>query len=374
MSFHGNMFTRHHQEARARRSRTPRPPAQHLPLFERQLQVNPQKDSILFNGIIPAEVRDQIFFYAVYEREDASPWPLNTKYTRPGYTSDPEICISLLQTCRRIYLETYHLPIFKKEFVFWHGASTGPLYQSLYEIEAYSFDTELELFDKLQPWQRPLVKEIHLFTQMFWLEQTFPEFCQHDIFAGIETLKITIRRSDWWWNERNHPLVINPHRETVQADPCIAEMHRDIAVQQRGGAVPWLESAWGAAFQHLPSLKEVEIELETSDDKKAELETIVKWAKTWRFPLDHGKVLSTEGREPTITSWQSPFSMWTAQCPYCRTDLHSLCNSKGTPNEEKCAEMADLRSRGLGPKCHVYSLRWRAVEDTNRLAAEHPLL
>jgi hypothetical protein len=147
-------------------------------------------------------------------------------------------------------------------------------------------------------------------------------------------------------------------------------MHQDIATQVRGGVTPFLDSAWGSAFKSLPSLKELEIEFETSDDKKHELETIVKWAKTWKFPLNDGKVLSTEGLEVTSTSWDSPLCYWSDQCPYCGSHHRSHCNSEGTPNEEKCAKRARLRSSGLGPKCHIFSMRWKVALDTNAPEAE----
>jgi len=57
-----------------------------------------------------------------------------------------------------------------------------------------------------------LIKEIHLFTQLFWLEQTFPIFSGSSFLQGMEKLKITIRRGDWWLNEKNVPLGINPQR------------------------------------------------------------------------------------------------------------------------------------------------------------------
>ncbi|KAN0096121.1 hypothetical protein V8E51_014926 [Hyaloscypha variabilis] len=352
----------------------PEPQPQPLPPHERQLEVNPQKDSLFYDGTIPAEIRDQIFFYSVQEflkTDEASIWPINTRYTRPGYSSNRKVDISLLLTCRRIYLETCHLPALKREHVFFHGSSTAPQHQSQH-TNNFGYDSEVEYFRQLQPWQLALVKEIHLFTQMFWLEHTFVDFCQQDFMRNIERLKLTIRRGDWWWNERNHPLVIAPHRDTAQHHFCVAQMHQDIAVQGRGGVTPFAEGAWGLAFKHLPSLKEVEIEFETSDDKKAELETIVKWAKTWKFPLKDGLVLSTEGLGMTTTSWQSPYCYWSHQCPYCGSHARNHCNSEGTPNEEKCAERSSLRLSGLGPTCYMYGLRWRIAQAGDAPRDEYP--
>lgn len=352
------------------------PSLQNLPIHELQLQVDPQKASPLYNGKVPPEIRDHIFLYCLQEEpktDEASVWALDTLYTRPGYSGTRKVDISLLLTCRRIYLETYHLPARTKEHVFFHSSPTTPPHQSNH-TNPFGYRIEHDHFTNLQPWQLALVKEIHLFTQMFWLEQTFPVMCRQDFMRGIEKVKITIRRGDWWWNESNHPLIINPYRQTVQHYFCLGEMQQDIAVQERGGTVPWLNSAWGFAFKQLPSLKEVEMEFETSDDKKQELERIVKWAKTWKFPLNYGKVLSTEGLEVTSSSWQSPFCFWSDQCPYCGTHHRNHCNSEGTPNEEKCAERAALRLSGLGPKCHIHSLRWRVAQNPGDSPAEHPLL
>jgi len=47
-------------------------------------------------------------------------------YARPGYTAKKVVPISLLLTCRRIYMETYTLPILAREHVFWHARA--PLY------------------------------------------------------------------------------------------------------------------------------------------------------------------------------------------------------------------------------------------------------
>ena len=80
----------------------------------------------------------------------------------------------------------------------------------------------------------------------------------------------------------------------------------------------FFERAWGSAFKHLKSIKEVEIEFETSDDKKDELLAILKWARTWKFPLDGGMLLSAEGTDVTVMSWQTPLCYWSDICPYCR--------------------------------------------------------
>ena len=176
------------------------------PIHERPLAVNPQSSSPLYSTI-PPEIRDEIFQYALaeYTKTDAdSLYAQSTDYTRPGYTGQRAVSTSLLQTCRLAYLETYHLPWANKEHVFWHERSPpGAIPHE-----------EANYFARFQPWQIKLVKEIHLFTQLFWLEGKFPYLCKESFMQGIEKVKITIRRGDWWWNERNEQLGINPQRGT----------------------------------------------------------------------------------------------------------------------------------------------------------------
>jgi hypothetical protein len=62
-------------------------------------------------------------------------------------------------------------------------------------------------------------------------------------------------------------------------------------------------------FQELKSLKELDIELETSEDKVADLMAIVEKAKTWKCPLKNGMVLSTEGLQTKTTKYLAKTAM-----------------------------------------------------------------
>ncbi len=327
-----------------------------VPIHKQQLPVNPQKASLFYNGRIPPEIRDNIFHFVLTE-DTVSAFEPNTLYTRPGYTGKKRVDIALLLTCRRVYLETYHLPAANKEHVFFHAHDTGP-YRAYYN-DRFSFAQEGELLvDRLMPWQLASVKTIHLFTQSFWLEQAFPKLCKAQFMQGIEKVKITVRRCDWWWNERNHPLAINAPRGT--ADPL--QMSRDILTAKGGGVVPWNMDGWGGAFAHLSSLKELEMELETSDDKKDELVAIVNWAKNWKFPFRDGKVLSTQGvKSKSLWAWNGPLKFTSEQCPHCYR--YGRCRMLDPPYE-KCGERMRLKDHGLGPLCHVFSLRWKPAEDS----------
>ncbi|CZT03758.1 hypothetical protein WAI453_009032 [Rhynchosporium graminicola] len=326
------------------------------PLQNASITPNPQLSSPLYDGRIPPEIRNSIFQFALTE-DTTILYDANKGYTRPYYTGRKKVDTALLQTCRAIYLETFHLPAANKEHVFWHPPETGP--HGRFYSDRNGWEREKEMFygsSKMMSWQVELVKEIHLFTQEFWLEQYFNSYCDERFMNGIEKVKITIRRCDWWWNERNNPLGINPYRGNADSD----QMTRDIVACKNGEVPEWNMAGWAGAFSKLPNLKELEMELETSDDKIDELVAIVEWAKMWKFPFRDGKVLNTEGvNAKPVQTWQGPMCFWSQICPYCAG--YGDCLKTDTPNE-KCTERMRLRGLSMGPLCSVYSLRWKVAE------------
>jgi hypothetical protein len=331
----------------------------YVPIHKRPLAINPQSSSPFYNGRIPPEIRNAIFDYALTEYTKADPassqYMKNTNYTRPGYTGKKTVDVALLRICRRTYLETYHLPPVKKEHVFWHAR--GPPNHPGSTLENYG-EQEMRYFERLHLWQMELVKEIHLFTQSFWLEGVFLRMVRRDFLQRIEKVKITIRRGDWWWNESNHLLAINPQRGSGND---AQQMLRDWNAEKQGKTIPWNVNGWGYAFAHMKGLKELEMEFETSDDKKDELLAIVRKAKTWEFPAcpmkgDIDLVLSADEFEPKWSTWQGPMCYWSDFCPYCAQSMD--CTVVDPPNKG-CTERMRLRKEGMGPLCHVATLRWR---------------
>lgn len=220
----------------------------------------------------------------------------------------------------------------------------------------------------MAPWQLKLVKEIHLFTQMFWLEGWFKRLCDAEFMVNIERLKITIQRRDWWWNENNTPLYINPKghpkHHVNSPEQMLAMIKGEKIAKQEGRKLePFLEDSWGSVFKKLPSLKELKFEFETSDDKKAELETIVDWAKTWRFPMNDGMVLSADNSVVKRSTWVGPKSFWSKRCPYCG-DQSMICYGLGVEDPNPgCLERRERISLDEGPTLHVMSLRWKLAKD-----------
>jgi hypothetical protein len=65
-----------------------------------------QSSSVLFS-LVPGEVRDKIFTYALLCHEDLNRlWDKDTLYVRPGYAARQTCDTALLQTCQRVFVES----------------------------------------------------------------------------------------------------------------------------------------------------------------------------------------------------------------------------------------------------------------------------
>lgn len=167
---------------------------------------------------------------------------------------------------------------------------------------------------------------------------------------AIEKMTITIRRGDWWLWENGNTLGINPQRGTANGNLMRADWNREA----RGEVIPWDKHAWGCSFKHLRALQELEMEFETTVYEEKQLQDIVEHAKTWRFPMGEGRVLSAAGRKIHRSTWRGPRCVWSERCEGCR-----IYRAHGrNPNCQVCNEQSDP---ALGPLLVVLSLRWKLV-------------
>ena len=305
---------------------------------------------------LPKETRDMIFRFAIIEsistasseylprpRKGAKFYCHNTNQapTRPGHVGITKVCLGLLLTCRRVYLETHHLPIQLKEHIFYRPCFVGPL--SL--LSSLSVEKYLQRF---RPQQLQFLTDIHIVAHQLFLEDgSFMAICRLKDMQGIRKLKITMRYCDWWDWERNSKMEMNPWGKRIQRGRIVGASKGDLA--------PWKEHVWGCAFQELASLKEVEMQLETSEDRRQELEAIVSQAMRWEFPMSGGRVLTTQGLKVRRSRWEGPICAWSRLCPGC---------SGSSEDWDKCLDRRVRTSAGLGPILHIAVLSWRVNKAT----------
>jgi hypothetical protein len=281
-------------------------------------------------------------------------------WARPGYEGEgyPEATVSLLQTCRRAYLEG--LPLFlKNERYAWfyrmpHGCPNWnpcPPNTSLARLTS-----------------------LHMFTQMYWLEALANNRGRVQL-DNIEHLQITIRKGDWWNNETNQPLYITPFGGgLVGMKNQIAASKARVQISNNGGGGDSLPSwypatklarnaGWGRIFSSMPAIKTLTMDFDTSYDKKNELEEIAHWAqKEWRFPLNPNRhyngchYLDAAGVPIKKMSWRGLPTHWSKGCSNCSVHRqHSRIR-----HCSHCARFVRLYIDSLGPRIFTWTVTWTA--------------
>ncbi|KAI0107526.1 hypothetical protein GGR51DRAFT_515879 [Nemania sp. FL0031] len=382
-------------------------------------EVNPQLASPLFNGRIPAEIRNLIFEYAVTEfpsprariikadscvqqSHDLIPIPelpspsavesvvervrgqiqgiaLSRHRMRPfimSHTRQPQdgfdwlrfdntepmrVGTTLLLTCRRAYLEAHSLPLLQTEqrFYCFRGPFGGGEGGSRTDIGEFITGWLSNPAPTKDLSQKDLVRSVRLFTQQYWLEDSFQSCVNGSLwFANLEHLRITLRRSDWWDWERGAPLRINPFKGNCHHRHTVDLMHRDMSTET--GNVEFTEGAWGRAFSRMSKLKTLTIDFETSEDKRAEMDVIVSWALKWRFPLLDGRHLSTGGRPASKMSWRGLKHHWGDNCVSCGRFVWNNPRGDECP---KCRETKLLVSQRYGPQLLIWTCVWKPEQD-----------
>ncbi|KAI3323435.1 hypothetical protein HD806DRAFT_496618 [Xylariaceae sp. AK1471] len=364
-------------------------------------EVNPQTSSPFYNGRIPPEIRNLIFKFAVAEfpspeaptlkpdvwvqqSHDLAPTDhiqeavpqgrgigMSSRTQKPYFdwlrfdnTEPMRVDAALLLTCRRVYLETYSLPLLQAEQRFY--CHRGPR-----RDDSVASRTDIHQF--IASWlskpapvpvpdlkQKDLVRSVRLFLQQNWLEDTLPQFVITNAwFTNLEHLRITLRRSDWWDWEQNATLRINPFKGNCCHVHTIDLMRRDMSTET--GNVDFAPGAWGSAFSHMSKLKTLTIDFETSEDKHDEMEIIVDWALKWRFPLPDSRHLCAH-QPASKMSWRGFAYHWSDLCVSCGNRALPV---RRRPGSEclKCIERFRLVSHDYGPQLLIWTVLWKPVQD-----------
>jgi len=292
-------------------------------------QHHDQTDSPLF-GLIPAEMRNEIFLLALSSYDDKSrPYPYDAYHSRPGYRYSQRIDTNLLATCRRIYLETYLVPVAVNEHVFW-----------CYRGPTNSEDDPKAYFGRLTEEQKDAVTNVHFFTEMFWLEGSFPNLCAVK-WMRPRSIKLTIRHSNWWFWGNNAKLR--------------------------------LEEGWGRMLKKLMGLEELELKLEIIERDKdqvlpkprfvivvtcvngLQMDAIAARMAELQFDLHDGRILSTAGTNIRSHRWVGP-SIFEGSRRYLaeRNHWETILPIEGLPSEAQ-------QTQDPGLVYCVVTLKWQAI-------------
>ncbi|EOA84631.1 hypothetical protein ACJQWK_07120 [Exserohilum turcicum] len=206
---------------------------------------NLQLQSPLF-GILPGEIRNEIFELALMQEEDnAEAYPEDSYWYRPGFAGPHKGSSALLRTCRLAYKEGQKVFLKNLEWAFWFDR--GPEGRT-------TKDACERFFNNLTPQAAEALQKVRFFTQMYWLERGQNTFYLFSLAKFRPTqLTITIRYSDWWFWENDEPL----------------RMHED----------------WLRYFRGSPGLRTLKVEYETLEWKKEEMMRIVRRNKAWKLPV-----------------------------------------------------------------------------------------
>lgn len=147
-------------------------------------------------------------------------------------------------------------------------------------------------------------KHAQWFVQQFWLEcDNFYFMTVSREMANIETLTVTLRRSDFWNWEQLRPIGIDPRWPACVTQSRMKDIwDKDIA----GSPIKPHPEAWGSHMQNLKHLRRLIIEMEGEASQIDELRIIVNHAKNyWSFPHHTGQTMKCSSRIE-VEEWQGP--------------------------------------------------------------------
>ncbi|KAI1152396.1 hypothetical protein F4825DRAFT_461849 [Nemania diffusa] len=141
------------------------------------------------------------------------------------------------------------------------------------------------------------------------------------IFMGKKITHLTLRmsRTDWWaWTSCPQAGIDDPH-EALRLEPMInvtdrretsGAMLEGYEARQEGRQPDFnldefeKQGRWGMQFaEYWPDLQTLELVLETYVKKEKQLDSVVKCAKLWTFPLQDGRQLEWNGKQESSVRW-----------------------------------------------------------------------
>lgn len=255
---------------------------------------DPQTSSPLFTKL-PPELRNRIFFLALLEHDNTSrPVPFHSLAYRPTHPFARSISgLPLLQTCKLIYLSFYLVPV---ETTIHDDYACFPLVDNDH-IPFRRAKPSAEAFASMTVQQREAVQTIQVYTRqgffgtLNWGDCVIYLSDVSRIDSGYSRLRsfvegqvrptkliVTVRHHDWkeWRGDKALEM---------------SEFHTR----------NWKrESFWAFGDR----LREIVIELETTEERKDELESIVEDVRKWRITVREDREFVTDGMEVERKVWE----------------------------------------------------------------------
>ncbi|KAF2463942.1 uncharacterized protein BDR25DRAFT_244050 [Lindgomyces ingoldianus] len=241
-----------------------------------------QTQSPLF-GVIPAEIRNEIFWLALQEFDNPETlYPRETYYTRPGQMGPKRIEVALLRTCKRVYEETKVIPLSNTVACIYLGSQMRAPKDYIRVGEVF----ELHHIRRFRAQYWSALKHVHILAQLYALnaQNIHHVFLQNHLRPAISpsTVTITIRYTDWWYWEQNTAHQLTVH-EVVE---------------------------WGRML-FPDSVTEIVLELETIETKVKEVDAIVamitRTPHQWAFGRRDGiRMLPSLKKGVKEWKWQGP--------------------------------------------------------------------
>ena len=254
-------------------------------LHENDAQVNRQAQSPLFR--LSAEIRNKIWklastAYVNPDKEESTPSSQHRNKIECVSHFEPEksrcISLSLLSTCRRVYLETALMPVSLNSIDLWcEKECWGIFARSVWDAAAKDIERALTPFRENSI---PVKSTIHIYTTFFFLRLHFEALHDSLSLADPRVLHVTLPLSD--------ALQIP---QGFARSPAIY-IFRDIAwlpsrllAGRRVASqfLPLLTALpWNSVLKKYACLQEFVLEIETPFYDEKEVLTLLEKVKTWQ--------------------------------------------------------------------------------------------
>ena len=228
-----------------------------------------------FFAVLPGEVRDRIYTYALScSNDQAQTWDKNSSWVRPGYEAPQKVDTALLRACQQCYTEAWFRPWLSTTHSFWLAwggrrpdkCPTPATFQKAVN-QLFTLHGNLE------------IEHVRVFAQLCSLEagsQLGNVLSMNHFFPKV--FSVTIRHHDWYFWEHDNRLHIG--------------------------------AQWVNRCRFPSSVIKIKVELESLQRKKNQVDYIAEEiVKKWQFLRQDDVVMTARAEDYETDTW-SGSSTW----------------------------------------------------------------